>query len=322
MALVGGLAGLALAAGWPQASQASAPTPITIEATPRASLSPTPEPLAATNTPQPPAPATLSPTLPSSPSATPASPLAPSPSAPPDQKSSAPAVLIIGKSVAGRPLEVFVFGAGQRARMIVAGIHGGNEWNTIALADELIAHLQTHPELVPDDLTLYVLRALNPDGEARAHGVDGRVNHNGVDLNRNFPANWLRNWSRSGCWQYRETSGGPYPGSEPETQALIWFLRSHPVEALISYHSAALGVFPGGEPPDPASSDLAEAIAEASGYPYPPLETGCIYSGTLPDWAVSQGIPAVDVELTDHFHTDFEINLAVLKVFLAWQYNQ
>ena len=42
---------------------------------------------------------------------------------------------------------------------------------------------------------------MNPDGEARASDVDGRVNNNGVDLNRNFPTeNWVADWDRDGCW--------------------------------------------------------------------------------------------------------------------------
>lgn len=98
-------------------------------------------------------------------------------------------LFIIGFSVGGRPLEVYQFGSGPSERLVVAGIHGGNEWNTIALANELIAHLQSHPEIIPADITLYILRDLNPDGEARGHGPEGRTNDHGVDLNRNWPAN-------------------------------------------------------------------------------------------------------------------------------------
>jgi hypothetical protein len=41
---------------------------------------------------------------------------------------------IIGYSVEGRPLEVYTFGDGEHERMLVAGIHGGDEWNTVTLA--------------------------------------------------------------------------------------------------------------------------------------------------------------------------------------------
>ncbi|MBN2548502.1 MAG: hypothetical protein JXB15_05075 [Anaerolineales bacterium] len=225
----------------------------------------------------------------------------------------------IGKSVAGRNIWVHRFGSGPVERMIVAGIHGGAEWNTIALAEQLIAYLRKYPATIPDQVTLYILPSLNPDGEARTHGPDGRVNENGVDLNRNWDAGWRADWPRQGCWDARHTTGGAYPASEPETQALIKFLQEHHVDALISYHSAALGILPSGDPPYPPSSSLAEAIARVSPYPYPPIQTGCLYTGTLVDWAMGLGIAGVDVELRNHYDTDFEINLKVLTVLLTWQ---
>lgn len=225
---------------------------------------------------------------------------------------------IIGLSAQGRPLEVYTFGQGESERMIVAGIHGGYEGNTIRLADELILFLDEHPEAIPSDVTLYILRSLNPDGDARSKDKYGRTNANGVDLNRNFPVHWLADWDRDGCWNELPTTSGSGPGSEPETKALMRFLSAHNVEMLISYHSAALGVFPGGEPWDPDSMVFAEAIAEVSNYPYPPIDTGCVYSGTLADYAVALGVVAVDMELTNHNDTDFDINLRVLDVLLTW----
>lgn len=160
-----------------------------------------------------------------------------------------PRPTIIGFSLAARPIEAYTFGAGEKEYLIVAGIHGGYEWNTIALANELITRISEDPGLIPSDVTLYIIRNMNPDGEAREHGVDGRVNNNGVDLNRNFPSrNWTEEWDRDGCWIYRPTTAGRYGGSEPETRSVMSFIRSHRIEALISYHSAALGVFPGGVP--------------------------------------------------------------------------
>jgi protein MpaA len=231
-----------------------------------------------------------------------------------------PNPLVIGNSVEGRPLEVYWFGSGADARLIVAGIHGGYEWNSAALADELITYLQVHPEFIPADKTLYILRNLNPDGEARAHGPDGRVNANGVDLNRNFPANWELNYRRSGCWQERPVTAGIAPASEPETQAVIAFVNAHPeISAAISYHSAALGIFPGGLPPEDASIRLAETLAAVSGYGYPPIDTGCIFTGEMVNWFAMQGMAAVDIELTNHRDTDFEINLKVLEAFLSFE---
>jgi predicted deacylase len=230
--------------------------------------------------------------------------------------------IAIGTSVAGRDLEVFQFGSGDSQRMIVAGIHGGYEGNTIRLADELIQVLTAKPDLIPNTVTLYILRSLNPDGEARSDSYKGRANENLVDLNRNWPAYWQSTWPMEGCWTYTWVSGGSHPASEPETRALMNFLLTSRIEAVISYHSAALGIFPGGQPADPASIRLAEAISKVSDYPYPPIETGCQYTGQLIDWASLQGIAAVDIELTNHEDTDLRQNLKVLGAFLGWDQAQ
>ena len=231
-------------------------------------------------------------------------------------------VEIIGYSVQGRPLQVFRFGTGSIERLIVAGIHGGYEWNTIALADELLAQLFLNPDWIPNEVTLYILRALNPDGQAKSHGYEGRANARGVDLNRNWPYDWQADWSREGCWNYLPISAGLYPASEPEVRALMKFINNHSIDALISYHSAALGIFAGGKPSTEASLSLAESIAAVSPYPFPPLETGCEFTGQFTDWAADQGIAAIDVELRTHQDLDFEINLQVLKAFLEWRMDE
>ena len=226
--------------------------------------------------------------------------------------------LIIGYSVENRPLEVFRFGTGPTERLIIAGMHGGGEFNTIELVDLMIAYIQVHPDIIPADVTLYILRDLNPDGVARSHSYLGRANANGVDLNRNWDANWQKDWPRAGCWTQTDVTGGTGPGSEPETRALMTFIQSHHFDALINYHSAALGIFPGGLPPDDYSIRLAKAVAAVTTYSYPPIDVGCVYTGGFTDWADEKGIAAIDIELTDHTSTDYEMNLKVLNVFLDW----
>jgi protein MpaA len=228
---------------------------------------------------------------------------------------------IIGFSVAGRRIEAYTFGDGAKEYLIVAGIHGGYEGNTVALANELIIYINDNPDVIPNDVKLHIIRDMNPDGEARDNGIDGRVNNNGVDLNRNFPSsNWAADWDRDGCWIYRPTTGGMSAGSEPETRAVMSFIRGHQLRAMISYHSAGLGVFPGGVPWEEPSMRLARALSKVTGYPYPPVDTGCVYTGTLADWAVENGVGAsVDMELSDHKNTDFEQNLKALNVLLNFQ---
>ncbi len=227
--------------------------------------------------------------------------------------------MIIGYSVAGRPIEVYRFGTGPSERLTVHGIHGGSEWNTIALADELIKELTDHPEMIPEQMSLYIVRSINPDGEARAHGPKGRANDNGVDLNRNWDAYWQAKWPLDGCWVITPVTAGPFPFSEPESVALRDFILEHQFTAMIDYHSAALGVFAAGQPLDPASVRLAKAIAAVSPYRYPPIDTGCKYTGNLVDWAAFKGIAGVDLELMSHSNTDFAVNVKILEILLSFK---
>lgn len=153
----------------------------------------------------------------------------------------------------------------------------------------------------------------------RSHDKNGRANDRGVDLNRNFPINWAADWNRDGCWKDSPVTGGDSPGSESETRALVSFIEAHNIDALISYHSAALGIFPGGTPWDQDSIRLAKDISRITTYSYPPIDTGCMYTGTLADFAVDQGAAAVDLELSNHRDTDFEMNLLILHILLNWE---
>lgn len=154
------------------------PSDITSSTALPATETPSPTPFAPATTPTP----TLEPATPEPPTLTPTSTATPMPFA------SGP--VAIGASVAGRPIEVFRFGTGPVERLTVHGIHGGSEFNTIVLADQLIAEYTLHPERIPAGVSLYIVRNLNPDGEARAHSSEGRANDHGVDLNRNWNNRW------------------------------------------------------------------------------------------------------------------------------------
>jgi hypothetical protein len=226
---------------------------------------------------------------------------------------------IIGYSVEGRPLKVFRFGHGPRDLMIVAGIHGGYEWNTIALAEELITFLNGHPEIIPPQISIHILRSMNPDGATLQGNPWGRGNANHVDLNRNWDSSWSADIPKPNCWDIVPLNAGPHPGSESETQALMQYILDADIKALISYHSAGLGIFAGGKPSTVESLSLAEAIAAVSDYPYPPIDIGCEYTGTMTDWVADHGIATIDVELSTHWDTDYEQNLIILQTFLHWR---
>lgn len=225
---------------------------------------------------------------------------------------------IIGYSVEGRPLEMFKFGNGESVRLIIAGIHGGYEYNTTDLAYALIQEITAVPELIPENVTLYILPSLNPDGLAHSHGYAGRANANNVDLNRNWELYWSQTWNPDGCWQYLPISGGTSPLSEPEVASLDQFITHKKPTAVISYHSAALGIFSGGSPDLTISDSLAESIAAVAPYPYPPIQTNCEMTGQFIDSLAYRSIPAVDIELSNHKDIELEDNFNILRAFLNW----
>jgi LysM repeat protein len=219
-------------------------------------------------------------------------------------------------SVQGRPLNVYRLGYGPRKRALIGAIHGGYEWNTVDLMTKTLDYLSDAPELIPPELTLYILPIANPDGYAA--GTDpivARMNAHGVDLNRN----WDYQWQMTATHGTRPVSAGTAPFSEPETIALRDFLVNNEIEAVIFYHSAFTAVFQGAGITTSQTVELAQLVAEATGYRYAPQGVpGQITTGDAIDWLTVNGITAIEVELTTHQALDWEQNLAGLSVFLSW----
>ena len=142
-------------------------------------------------------------------------------------------VTIIGKSVGGHDIEAFHFGKGDDELLLVGGIHGGYEWNTVLLAYEIVDYLDANEANIPENLKVTVIPVLNPDGLMKTTGktgrfsvadvptgegetVPGRFNDNEVDLNRNFDCDWQTNAK----WQDKSVDGGGEVFSEPESKAI------------------------------------------------------------------------------------------------------
>jgi predicted deacylase len=221
-----------------------------------------------------------------------------------------------GYSVQSRPLQAFRIGTGPIARALVGGIHGGYEANTTRLVEEFFTYLATSTDLVPPQITLYLVPQVNPDGAAA--GTDrtqGRLNANSVDLNRN----WDYEWQSVATHGTQPVSGGSAPFSEPETSALRDFILNQHIQAAIFYHSAMSEVYPGAGRNTSKTEELAILMAEYTGYRYAPeCIPGQITTGDAINWLTTQGITAVEVELSTHTELDWEQNLAALLAFLNW----
>jgi murein peptide amidase A len=92
----------------------------------------------------------------------------------------------------------------------------------------------------PKGTALLIVDAFNPDGCA----AGTRQNAHGVDLNRNSPWHWRR-LDRPGGTYY----SGPRPLSEPESRAIVRFVRRFRPSISIWYHQhARLVDASGGDP--------------------------------------------------------------------------
>jgi predicted deacylase len=223
---------------------------------------------------------------------------------------------------------LYQLGDGPIRLAFIGGIHGGYEWNTILLAYEVIDYFTLYPEQLPADVSLYIIPVANPDGQAQTVGhtgrftpeevgeniVSGRLNGNGVDLNRN----WDCEWQPMGYWRDQELSAGTAPFSEVETKVLQTFLTDPAMDAVIFWHSAFPGVFFGEcETQLRESENLADIYAEAAEYPLYEEFTAYDVTGASTDWLALQGIPAIAVELTNHRDTDWQQNLAGILAVIS-----
>ena len=133
-------------------------------------------------------------------------------------------VNLFGTSSKGLPILSYSFGKTGPVVLILAGVHGDEpEGNYIALA-----LLQKWMQNFPYQLQLSLVPCFNIEGSLTAQ----RQNQNQVDLNRNMPT---KNWTA------RFTNDRYRPGlsacSESENKALVEWIKSNPVQLILSLHS-------------------------------------------------------------------------------------
>ncbi len=213
---------------------------------------------------------------------------------------------LIGRSVEERRIVAHRLGRGPRQLLLVGGIHGGWERNTITLMEELVAHFSAAPEAIAPGVQLVIVPALNPDGLVQGRTAAGRFNTNGVDLNRN----WGCAWEPDATWGEVAVDPGPEPFSEPETAALADYILLNAPAAVVFYHSAANGVFAGSCNGDHGSQTLGHTYGRAATYPSDGYFEAYRVTGDASNWVDGQGIPAITVELAGWHDPEFARNLA------------
>lgn len=218
---------------------------------------------------------------------------------------------VAGTTRMGKEIPAIRVGTGPVAIALVGLIHAG-EAGTELIFPILEQFLEHDRELLAR-ASLLALPVVNVDERERmAKGYPAylRVNASGVDLNRNFPAQWDEVSDMYGLDSSDPDSityRGPGAASEPETQAVINTFRKHPPRATFSFHCLASICSPRFLAPAAAEGDaryheesLRIAQAYWRGY-YGKATDGTIYyrcsEGSLPTWLYQEyGTPAFDLE--------------------------
>ena len=231
--------------------------------------------------------------------------------------STVPQSFVFGQSAGGTNLLAQRLGTGDTLLMLVGGVHGGLETNTVTLIAELIAHFSANPQDILPGISLLFVPALNPDGIALGRTVNGRFNGNGVDLNRN----WGCDWSPEAVFRDSPVSAGSAPFSEPETVSLASLINDLRPATVLFYHSAANGVFAGdcdNTGLGNISAEMSAVLGNATGYSYGQDFSSYAVSGTEANWVDGLGIPSADVELASTEFTEFARNLRGVMALQCW----
>ncbi|GIN61789.1 hypothetical protein J27TS8_17820 [Robertmurraya siralis] len=174
----------------------------------------------------------------------------------------------------GRKVWAVKLGHGKR-NILIHGAHHAREWMTSAL---LMKMLQTYltayennqaindfsPNIL-NQVSIWFVPMVNPDGvtlqqfglhafpanihwslvemnEGSIHFVRWKANIHGIDLNRQYPANWenLKGVNRRPNYQFYK---GRRPLEAVEVKALVEFTRNIKPEIAVSYHSSGNVIF-------------------------------------------------------------------------------
>lgn len=173
---------------------------------------------------------------------------------------------VLGKSVRGRPITAWHMdnaADGKRKGptvVLIATMHG-NEGAPRQILRSLRGGKSIH------GVDLWLVPVYNPDGLA-AHS---RRNAHGVDLNRNYPYHWA---DLDGSYE-----SGQHPASEPETKAMMRFLREVRPDYVLSFHQPLHGV-----DTDNKRLGFSRRVASALHLPATTLDCGGVCHGTMTGW--------------------------------------
>lgn len=158
----------------------------------------------------------------------------------------------------GRPLEAYRLGQGQDEFVFFFGGFHGDEAQGVLMLNALMAELKEKPALL-EKRSVFIMPQVNPDGVAHKK----RVNHRGVDLNRNFPTSNYR----AGAHPKTRYYAGQSALSEPESKAVFELLKpfveripAHKIKIMSIHAPLAVNNYDG------PARDISLAMKRHNGY--------------------------------------------------------
>ncbi len=222
----------------------------------------------------------------------------------------------IGESVMEKKIFCIKIGTGEK-KLFINGSHHGLEYLTSSFIMKFLHRLcnayYNRENMLSYDIcellenvSLYAVPMVNPDGvDIAVNGIDitnpyhqkliskvgihsfnkvWQANVNGVDINHNYDANWKPVIEHPSPSKY----AGPYSESEPETKAIVDFVRSENFDMLIAFHSQGGEIyydFDGSLSEN--SLEIATHMANAAGYTVA-IPTGSASFGGCKDWFIKE----------------------------------
>ena len=263
-------------------------------------------------------------------------------------------------SAYGRPIRSINLGAGLR-KVLFTAAHHANEWITAPVLLKFVEDLAQAAEAgetlggvdaktLLEQVTIYTVPMVDPDGVALVTGEvspesdeyaaareisesfpqipfpDGwKANLKGVDLNLNYPAQWLRAREIKFMQGFDRPAPRDYVGraplDQPETRALASYTEYIDPQLVLAYHSPGQVIYwkfddifvPGAE-------ELGQRLASASGYSLEDTPYNSAFAG-YKDWFIQNfRRPGYTVEVgmgenplpLDQFDTIYRENLPLL----------
>ncbi|MCT4563601.1 MAG: M14 family metallopeptidase [Maledivibacter sp.] len=232
---------------------------------------------------------------------------------------------VAGESVLGKKLYYIRLGKGPN-KVFYNGAHHSLEWITAPLLMKFTENfLKSYTdgknirgydlEKLWNESSIYIMPMVNPDGvDLVLNGLsrdnpyynelivwnngstdfskNWQANNKGVDLNHNYPARWQESKDAEialgivgpGPTRY----GGPFPLSEPETEAVTEFVKNHDFRLVLAYHTQGEVIFwrfDNLQPPE--AKTIGEMFSDVSGYRLGEVYGIASYAG-MKDWFIQE----------------------------------